>query len=167
MTLNENIKRFRKEAGLTQKALAGKSGLSFSMISKLESGEQSNPSFETIKKIADVLKISPGKLVSTPMSIEDQIDEYLEYKRGINRNVVGTAVSCGAADHKGLYSDLNFKKKMQAINNFPIPADDYTEECSDYPDIRPEIKKLFYVLKNATRDEINQITRLIETFRGV
>ena len=83
MILSENIKKFRKDAGLTQKALASKSGLSFSMVSKLETGEQSNPSFETIRKIAVVLKISPGDLVNAPVTIEDQIDEYIEFKRGL------------------------------------------------------------------------------------
>lgn len=55
MALSDNIKIYRKDAGLTQKVLAARSGLSFSMVSKLESGEQTNPSFETLKKIADVL----------------------------------------------------------------------------------------------------------------
>ena len=64
MALNDNKKKYRKAAGLTQKTLASKSGLSFSM--------------------------SPTR------TIEDQIDEYLDYKRGLNKNL-----SRPASDLKG------------------------------------------------------------------
>jgi len=156
MALNENIKKYRKKSGLTQKSLAGKSGLSFSMISKLESGEQTNPSFETIRKIADVLRVSPGELVDTPLSIEDQIDEYIAHKRGLNKT-----------GHNDPCADLNFKKKLQAINHISISSDDTKDGYPEYLDKRPEMKKLLHALRNATRDEINQVTRLIETFKGI
>ena len=44
MAVKDNLKRIRKEKGLTQRELAEKSKVSFSMVSKLESGEQLNPS---------------------------------------------------------------------------------------------------------------------------
>lgn len=84
MSLSCNLKRYRKEAGLTQQDLAKRSSLSFSMVSKLESGEQSNPSFGTLKKLADGLGISPADLLMKALSIEEQIDEYIAYKRGLN-----------------------------------------------------------------------------------
>lgn len=84
MSLSCNLKRYRKEAGLTQQDLAKRSSLSFSMVSKLESGEQSNPSFGTLKKLADGLGISPADLLMKSLSIEEQIDEYIAYKRGLN-----------------------------------------------------------------------------------
>jgi transcriptional regulator with XRE-family HTH domain len=169
MALNENLKKYRKVAGLTQKALADKSGLSFSMVSKLESGEQANPSFETIRKIADVLNINPGSLVSQAPTIEDQIDEYLDYKRGLSKNLSRPApdLKDGKAGQDVKFADLNFKKKLQAINDFPIPADEARFDYLDYLERRPEMKKLLAVLKNATKDEINEVTRLVETFRGI
>ena len=168
MVLNENIKKFRKDAGLTQKMLANKSGLSFSMISKLESGEQTNPSYETLRKISDVLEISPASLVSVPKSIEEQIDEYLDYKRGLNKNPTCPTpdYNDGKAGRDVKFSDLNFRKKLQAINDLPIPADEGHFDYLDYLE-RPEMKKLFTALKNASRNEIDQITRLVETFRGI
>ncbi len=170
MALNENIKKFRKEAGLTQKTLAVKSGLSFSMISKLESGEQSNPSFETIRKIAAVLKVAPGELLNASLSVEEQIDEYMEYKRGLGKSTAAPAFPSehsGSPDHNGPWTDLNFRKRLQGINHIPEPSGYDGNEVSDYPEMRPEMKKLFYALKNATKDEINQVTRLVETFRRV
>jgi transcriptional regulator with XRE-family HTH domain len=163
MILSENIKKFRKDAGLTQKALASKSGLSFSMVSKLETGEQSNPSFETIRKIAVVLKISPGDLVNAPVTIEDQIDEYIEFKRGLKipESIIKTV------EYDEPCADLNFRKKMQAINNIPMSAFNGRDEYREYLDKRPELKKLIYLLKNSTKAEIEQITSLVETFKGI
>ena len=64
MGLRENLKRIRKEQKITQRKLAELTGISFSMISKLESGEQANPSLETISKIANVLKVQPFELLT-------------------------------------------------------------------------------------------------------
>jgi transcriptional regulator with XRE-family HTH domain len=118
MAMSDNIKRFRKDAGLTQKSLAEKTGLSFSMISKLESGEQTNPSLETIRKIANVLSITPGELVNTPLSIEEQIDEYIEYKKGLSRGIAGSAT--GGAEENEItenpWIDLDFRRKFYGIN---------------------------------------------------
>jgi transcriptional regulator with XRE-family HTH domain len=133
MAMSDNIKIFRKDAGLTQKELAKKTGLSFSMISKLESGEQTNPSLETIRRIADVLRVMPGELLNTPLSIEEQIDEYIEYKRGLNKTRPVSA-STGAeneARNEDPCIDMDFRRKLYAMNE----------------------------------DEINQVARLIETFK--
>lgn len=54
MTVGENIKRIRKEKGLTQKKLGELCGIAESNIRKYENGKQ-NPKIETIKKIATAL----------------------------------------------------------------------------------------------------------------
>lgn len=51
------LKKVRKDKKITQKKLAEISGLSFSMVSKLETGEQSNPSFDTVSKLAKALNV--------------------------------------------------------------------------------------------------------------
>lgn len=117
MAMSANMKRFRKDAGLTQKSLAEKTSLSFSMVSKLESGEQANPSLETIRKIADALRVTPGELVDTPLSIEEQIDEYIEYKRGLIGGTAGPVP--GGADDESIenpWIDLDFRRKFFGIN---------------------------------------------------
>lgn len=167
MALNENIKEHRKKAKLTQKDLAYKSGLSFSMISKLEIGEQTNPSFETIRKIADVLSVSPGELLNSPISIEDQIDEYIAYKRGLTKIHSKSIIINKGNDQEDPCADLNFKKKLQAINDMPMPLGDTNNGYPECLEKRPEVKKLFSVLRNASRDEIIQVTKLLETLKGV
>ena len=62
MTIEEcfanNLKRFRKENGLTQSELADLSGISFKYIYKLETGE-SNPSIRMVDILAKTLGVSP------------------------------------------------------------------------------------------------------------
>lgn len=52
-----NIRKFRKERGVTQAELAKNIGVSRSTIAKYENGERT-PSLSTLQKIADFLKIS-------------------------------------------------------------------------------------------------------------
>ena len=57
----QNLKRWRKEMGLSQKGLAEKCSTSHSYIRQLESGN-GYPSFVFIGKIANALKIEPYQL---------------------------------------------------------------------------------------------------------
>ena len=63
MPLKENLKRIRKSKKISQRELANLSGLSFSMVSKLESCEQSNPTLETIEKISFALGVEASDLI--------------------------------------------------------------------------------------------------------
>ncbi len=54
----ENLKKFRKENGLTQSELADLSGISFKYIYKLETGD-SNPSIRVVDILAKTLGVSP------------------------------------------------------------------------------------------------------------
>lgn len=73
MGLQKNLKAIRTKKGMRQRELATKSGVSYSMVCKLESGEQKNPSLETLKKIADALDVTLSELMNG-MDIFDQFD---------------------------------------------------------------------------------------------
>ena len=67
MTLGENIKKIRKEKGLTQKELGKISGINEAQIRRYElGGKNSNPKVETIKKIADALGVKIIDLTEIP-----------------------------------------------------------------------------------------------------
>lgn len=53
-----NIKRLRKERGLSQEALAGEAGLAMRHLGRIERGE-GNPTVAVLGKLADVLGVSP------------------------------------------------------------------------------------------------------------
>ena len=62
MSIGDNIKRFRKERGITQKKLGELCGIAEPNIRKYENGKQ-NPKLETIEKIASALGIDPFDLM--------------------------------------------------------------------------------------------------------
>ena len=53
-----NIKRLRKERGLSQEALAGEAGLAMRHLGRIERGE-GNPTVAVLSKLAEVLGVSP------------------------------------------------------------------------------------------------------------
>ncbi len=60
-TFIQNLKYYRKQAGLTQEKLAELLGMSTSYIGDMEARERF-PSAETIDKIAEVLDLRPSEL---------------------------------------------------------------------------------------------------------
>lgn len=63
MTVGENIRKFRKEKGLTQKRLGEQSNINEVQIRQYELGK-AKPKLETIMKIADALDISVTQLLN-------------------------------------------------------------------------------------------------------
>jgi len=63
MSIAKNIKKFRKEKGLTQEALARKADISYNTIIKLETGGIKDPRVSTLKKITDALNITIDELL--------------------------------------------------------------------------------------------------------
>ncbi|MCK5214480.1 MAG: helix-turn-helix transcriptional regulator [Candidatus Omnitrophica bacterium] len=61
--LSTNIKKLRKKSKLSQEELAKKTDITYSTILKIESGVNKNPTLETLRKIADVFKVSLDELV--------------------------------------------------------------------------------------------------------
>lgn len=59
----DNIKRLRDEHALSQRALAEKSSVVYDTLIKIESGANTNPTIETIKKIAQALEVGVDDLI--------------------------------------------------------------------------------------------------------
>ncbi len=62
MTIGDNIRRFRKREGITQKKLADLAGLSIATIRGYEQGKY-KPKIETLQKIAIALEVPVGRLI--------------------------------------------------------------------------------------------------------
>jgi transcriptional regulator with XRE-family HTH domain len=63
-TLGKYVRSKREEAGLSQRQLAQGAGVSFSNISRLESGFHTSPTPGLLKNIADVLDIDLAELLA-------------------------------------------------------------------------------------------------------
>lgn len=63
-TLGDYVRNKREAAGLSQRQLAQEAGVSFSNISRLESGFHTNPNPGLLKNIADVLEVDLAELLA-------------------------------------------------------------------------------------------------------
>ncbi|MBU1043618.1 MAG: helix-turn-helix transcriptional regulator [Candidatus Omnitrophica bacterium] len=61
--LAANIKKLRKKHNLSQEQLAQKADITYSTLIKIESGNNTNPTLDTLTKLASVFKIKIDELV--------------------------------------------------------------------------------------------------------
>lgn len=61
--VGENVRRLRKERGLSQETLAGEAGLAMRHLGRIERGE-GNPTVAVLGKLADVLGVHPTAFYS-------------------------------------------------------------------------------------------------------
>ena len=59
----ENVKRYRKALGLSQEKLAQESGVTYSTLTKIESGVNQNPKVKTLLRLADTLGVTVNDLL--------------------------------------------------------------------------------------------------------
>ena len=57
-TIAKNIRQHRKKLGLSQDKLSKLANVAYNTIVKIESGENPNPTIETLQKIAKALNVS-------------------------------------------------------------------------------------------------------------
>ena len=132
MTLEEQIKHYRKNAGLSQEKMAEKIGVSRQAITKWETGT-GTPDIANLMAVADLFQISVDELLSNEKSDKKQADyiyeSHTEYdidgKRNFDINL-GGAYSVDIKAHTGekivvvLYS--NVYKNLQA--DYKVKIDD-------------------------------------------
>ncbi len=127
MGLPENLKAIRKSKGFSQRVLAEKSHVSYSMVCKLESGEQKNPSLDTLEKISSALEIDTSRLLEDEDIFKkfDILTDGLPQK--LQREIEKKNQSPSALVHKRLYDLLNSKEAAEffSVNVSAISPDDY------------------------------------------
>ena len=87
--LLENIKRIRKEKGLTQQEVADSSDMLVSTYSRLERGG-SSPSLSTMIRIADALEVNITELLDSPLIKDKSLAKKIEKVESLseyNKNV--------------------------------------------------------------------------------
>ena len=60
----DNVRKARKKAGLSQDKLAREAGVAYNTVVKIESGENKNPTIETLRNIAKALDVSVDELTN-------------------------------------------------------------------------------------------------------
>lgn len=62
--LEKNLEKLRKQKGLSQERLARLADVANNTIIKMESGENKNPTLDTLRKVAKALDISVDELIN-------------------------------------------------------------------------------------------------------
>ena len=62
--LAKNVKRLRETKGLSQERLARLADVANNTLIKMETGENKNPTLETLKKVAKALEVSVDDLIN-------------------------------------------------------------------------------------------------------
>lgn len=63
--IGENIRKLRQQKKMSQDRLSKRADLALNTIVKIETGENPNPTLETLQKIAMALDISLDKLIKS------------------------------------------------------------------------------------------------------
>lgn len=61
--LSERIKKYRAKLGWSQQKLATEAGLAITVVSKIEQRVATQPTIQTVVKLADALKVTLDELV--------------------------------------------------------------------------------------------------------
>lgn len=72
-TFGQVLRELRRSKGISQRGLAGKAGVDFSYISKIENDRLPPPAADTIVKICDALEVSPDKLLTLSGKIPSEL----------------------------------------------------------------------------------------------
>lgn len=132
MTIGENIKRIRKEKGLTQKKLGELCGINEANIRKYELGK-ANPKIETIDKIANALGVPIAQIME--QFTYKQYESTTEYKKALKSvnaiegmiamliDIFGTVES---KDLEGKYASGHYYLVGEGERQFILYDDDIT-----------------------------------------
>ncbi len=60
----DKVRKARKKKGLSQDKLAREAGVAYNTVVKIESGENKNPTIETLRSIARALDVSVDDLIN-------------------------------------------------------------------------------------------------------
>lgn len=114
MLIGENIKKYRKEKGLTQKELADKIGKGFSTVQKYELNI-SQPPIDVLNRIADTLDIDVSKLFyienTLNQSAEDEAQRQEMYLKELREDTINKYDSLDPFGQKAANKYINFLAK--------------------------------------------------------
>lgn len=126
MKLGENVRKYRKEAGLTQKDLAKKLSVSPAAVSQFENAESLN--YSTIVKIANALNIDPYYLINGDGSYK-RPDVFVPQET-IDKMVKNLALTARQAE-AALLSQSDF----DALDHFRPLNDTNKDKALDYMEL--------------------------------
>lgn len=94
MSLNENIRLYRKRLNLTQEQLAKKANVSLITVRRYEKGS-TNPTMETLEKIAEALEVTSADLLDLSPAVDfSKLLKECRLKKGLNYEECAKLLEC-------------------------------------------------------------------------
>lgn len=161
-TLRENLKFYRKKHGLSQEELSSKCNYDKTYVGKIERGD-TNPSFEAILRITNVLDIPTIKLLQHDVSsdpdrfneqLEDPSDQVGDLFVDVFENIPSISV---LTNNAGEILQLNqaakkfFKAKANDIIGKTIQGLSFWSQVGTDPSVIEDLCELGAIGKKATR----------------
>ena len=112
LALNENIRRLRRAAGLSQEELAGRLGVSRQSVSLWEQGE-TNPTVENIYAMTEVLGVSFDELMAEPADPKPTPDGEAVTARSYD--LLAGEHGCDTDEVYDIYRDNNERSDNQSL----------------------------------------------------
>ena len=102
VNLGANVKRLRKEQGLTQERLAEISDISIAYLSKIENNKANNVSLMITYRLAEALGVSAGFLVGQS-DLEKMLDE----------EIINRLADCSPVEKKKILKIMDILKENE------------------------------------------------------
>ena len=160
MSIGSNIKKYRLEAGMTLDEVAQKVGISRQTMSRYETGVISNIPSDKLEAIARVLGINPSLLME--WAVQWREDIYEDYQAADSDSVRRQILkSCG------IPADMMGEAKRLLFSDSAIPDRNDSELTMYLEELRsrPEMRMLFSVAKDATKEDVEKAVAIIEALR--
>ncbi|WP_103564919.1 helix-turn-helix domain-containing protein [Actinomadura rubteroloni] len=120
--LADRLRSVRKRRGFTQRELAAASGVSLSLIRKIEQAEREDTRLETLRKLAKALEVSTSDLIVAPEAADATSDVWVPVRDALLRKadgpleaptVAGVTGAVGAAEP--LFTDNKYAQLGAAL----------------------------------------------------
>ncbi|WP_215545218.1 helix-turn-helix domain-containing protein [Amycolatopsis sp. CA-230715] len=140
-TIGRNIREARERRGLTIRAAAELSGLSYGYLAKIERGEKPVTKRGALDSLALTLRVSPADLVGKPYPARDPLGE--ELREGMGR--VEDALTGWRVDEKpdaAVRPWREIASEIDLLNKVLRPNADYLAQATLLPKLIPELLAL-------------------------
>ena len=166
MNIGDTIKKYRLSSNMTLDEVAQRIGVSRQTMSRYETGVIANIPSDKIEAIANVFDISPAILMGWSVSWESDVyEDYYSAKSDnarlaiLQKNGVPSDLSAEAHRLFG-YNNSSATPDLNCVNGDPALTA-YLQELRT----RPEMRMLFSVAKDATKEDVERAVAVIEALR--
>ena len=156
-TIRENIRRLRQQKGISQDRLSKESDLALNTIVKIETGDNPNPTVETLQSIAKAFDVSVSSLFVLPLKSLKELETQgvLKFPKSFGGSYSGMDII-----HAGL-NELFLKRiELTSVGDLKLIVETKAKNersghiRSDNKELLKEIKNVFDLIIGKTLSEV-------------